>query len=599
MAEQTLDASQAEDIPKESVTNGIAALLPFARPARGRLFLAGSIAVLAALFGLVPYWVIYEAAVILVAGQSFAALWQLAYVALGAIVARFVLDGISTYIAHMAAFEIQYGIRISLAEHLARLPLGYANSRRSGELKKIMADDVERLELFLAHAVPDLTAAIVTFFGLLGWMIWVDWRMAIAVFALVIPAFAAIAYAMRAAGTSMGEYKTTQGEMNAAIVELVRGMAVVKTFNRDADEVRGTEQMIQRYVNVVRDYSLRFLPFGTAFYVLLGANILLVLPIGGWLWSTGSLPTADLLFFLIVGLGALSTLVTLLFLFANLSHIASGGKLVNEILTQATLSDQQTDATAVPRDATVEFNNVSFRYADEWVLENISFTAAPGELTALVGPSGAGKSTVAALIGRFWDAEAGSIAIGGVPIQHLSNDTLSEHVAMVLQETFLFDDTIANNLRVGRRDATQDEIEKAARKANIHDTITAFAEGYETRVGEHGVRLSGGEQQRLTIARAILRNAPIIVLDEATAFVDPENERLLQQALSELVHGKTVIMIAHRLTTIAGADSILVVNDGRIVERGRHTQLLEQAGLYHQLWQDFSAADAIALSTQA
>ncbi|MEM7077132.1 MAG: ABC transporter ATP-binding protein [Pseudomonadota bacterium] len=590
----------AANAPKESVGGGIKALLPFARPLRGRLLLSGAIAVVAALLGLVPYWVVYQTAVTLVSATdtALAGLWPLAFIALGAVVIRFLLDGISTYIAHMAAFEIQYGIRVSLAEHLARMPLGFTNRRRSGEIKKIMGDDVERLELFLAHAIPDLTAAIVTFFGLLGWMIWVDWRMALAVFGLVIPAFGSIAYAMRSAGSHMGEYKQTQGEMNAAIVELIRGMAVVKTFNRDADEVRGTERMISRYVNVVREYSLIFLPFGTAFYVLLGANILLILPVGGWLWSTGSLSTEALLFFLIVGLGALGTFVTLLFLFANLSHIASGGKLVTEILEQATLSDGATNSSTRPEDATVTFNNVSFRYEDDWVLRNISFSAPSGELTALVGPSGGGKSTIAALIGRFWDVDEGFIDLGGVMLRDVPNDVLSSHVSMVLQETFLFDDTIANNLRVGKPDATQAEIEAAARKAHIHDTICAFDAGYATRVGEHGVRLSGGEQQRLTIARAILHDAPVIVLDEATAFVDPENERLLQAAISELVRGKTVIMIAHRLTTIAGADAILVIDDGQIVERGRHTELVEQDGLYARLWADFNAADAIAIGGQ-
>ncbi|MEM9623341.1 MAG: ABC transporter ATP-binding protein, partial [Pseudomonadota bacterium] len=391
-------AAVVEEKPaaKESFAAGIAALLPFARPAKLKLAVSGLVAIVAALLGLVPYWVVYQTAISLLAenqaSQSY--LWLLALAALGAVVVRFVLEGISTYIAHMAAFDIQFNIRVTLAEHLAKLPLGFANARRSGELKKVIADDVERLELFLAHAVPDLAAAIVTFTGLLLWMLWVDWRMACAVFFLAIPAFASIAYAMRKAGHHMGEYKTTQGLMNAAIVELIRGMPVVKTFNRDVDEVRGTEQMIQRYVNVVKEYSLDFLPFGTAFYVLLGANVLLILPVGGWLWTAGALSTENFLFFLIVGIGALGTLITLLFLFANLSHIASGGKLVTEILEQSLMSEATEDADVYPADATVTFDNVSFSYGDHQVLHQVSFAAAPGTLTALVGPSGSGKSTI-------------------------------------------------------------------------------------------------------------------------------------------------------------------------------------------------------------
>ena len=586
-------AAGAEVAP-EGVGSGIRALLPFARPARRRLLLSAALATLAALAGIVPYWVIYSAVVeLMAANPDTTYLWLLTGTALGAVLVRFLTAGLANWIAHLAAFEIQYGIRIALAEHLAHIPLGHATARRSGELKKIMADDVERLELFLAHAVPDLAAALVTFFSLLGWMLWVDWRMALAVYALVLPAFAAISFALNGSSSHMAEYKATQGGMNAAIVELVRGMAVVKTFNRDEEELRGTESMIRRYVAVVRRYSLDFLPFGTAFYVLLGANLLLVLPIGGWLWTAGSLTASNFMFFLIVGLGALAPISSLLFLFANLAQIASGGRLVTEILEESRLAVADR-SDAVPADATVRFQDVSFRYEGDWVLRNVAFAAPPGTLTALVGPSGAGKSTIAALIGRFWDPQEGRIEIGGVPITALASDELSAQVSMVLQETFLFDESIADNLRVGRRDASREALERAARMACIHDTICALPQGYDTLVGEQGVRLSGGERQRLAIARAILADAPIVVLDEATAFVDPDNELALQQAISELVSGRTVIMIAHRLSTIAGADSILVVDEGRIVERGTHASLLEEAGLYAALWADFEASGALA-----
>ena len=576
------------------ISSGIRALMPFARPARGRFFLSAICASLAALAGIVPYWVIYRAVVELMKQQPDPGLlWRLTALALCSVVLRFVMAGAANWIAHLAAFDIQYGIRVALAEQLARMPLGRATARRSGELKKIMADDVERLELFLAHAVPDCVAALVTLVVLFGLMLAVDWRMAIALYALVIPAFAAIAYAMRGASTHMRAYKETQAGMNAAIVELIRGMAVVKTFNRDEAELRGTESMIRDYVAIVRRFSLEFLPFGTAFYVLLGANLLLLLPLGGWLWSEGSLASEEFLLFLIVGLGALAPISALLFLFSNLAQLASGGRLVAEILDESCLAEAQR-SDAKPADANVRFRSVSFRYEDEWVLQDIDFAAAPGTLTALVGPSGAGKSTIAALLGRFWDPQRGQIELGGVPLPELAPDLLSAQVAMVLQETFLFDETIAENLRVGRREATQSELERAARQACVHDTITALPGGYDARVGEQGVRLSGGERQRLAIARALLADAPIVVLDEATAFVDPDNELALQRAVSELAQGRTVLMIAHRLSSIVGADQILVIDQGRIVERGRHATLLGAQGLYAQLWADFDAAEAIA-----
>jgi ATP-binding cassette subfamily B protein len=520
--------------------------------------------------------------------------YDLALVALAAICGRFVLAGISTFIAHKGAFRIQNDIRFSVAKHLADIPMGYVTKRRSGELKKVLADDVERLELFLAHAIPDLVAATLTFLCLAIWMILIDWRLTIATFFLVVPALLCIGFAMRRAGVHATEYKTTQGAMNAAIVELVQGMPVVRMFNRDDDEVRSTEEMIRRYVTVVRDYSLEFLPFGTAFYVLLSANVVLIVPVGGWLWLNGEVATEDFLFFLIVGVSALSSLVSLLFLFANLSHIASGGRLVQEILEQSKLDslDQTKD---LPTDRSVSFENVSFRYEEQWVLQNINLQFPEGSLTALVGPSGAGKTTAASLISRFWDPSEGRICIGGIDIRAMSPEALAKSVSVVLQDTFLFDDTIRNNLKIGKVDATNEKIEQAARLAAVHETIMALPSGYDTFPGEHGQLLSGGERQRITIARAILADAPIVVLDEATAFVDPENELLLQRAIGELIKNKTVIMIAHRLTTITGAKNIVVLDNGRVVEQGAHDALRASSGLYASLWDDFNAASEISI----
>ena len=594
----TLDDASGSDKAqpeRETVTSGIRALLPFAAGAIPLLSLSAVLAVGAAAAGLAPYWVVYQVALTLLAETPDAArLYELVTIALVAVVGRFVLNGVSMYVSHAGAFRIQYEIRLGLAEHLANIPLGYVTRRRSGELKKVMADDVERLELFLAHAIPDLVAAIVTFFGLAIWMFWVDWRLAIATFALVVPAFACISLGMRRSGNHLGDYKAAQGQMNAAIVELIRGMPVVKMFNRDEEEVRGTEEMIRRYVDIVRSYSLEFLPYGTAFYVLLAANVMLIAPVGGVLWLTGNVSTADYLFFLIVGLGALSSLVSLLFLFANLSHIAMGGRLVQEVMAEARMGDAG-QADAAPADHTVDFADVSFRYESEWVLTNFDQSFPANTLTALVGPSGSGKSTVASLIGRFFDPEKGRITLGGVDLRSVAPDDLSGYVTMVLQDTFLFDDTIEANLRVGKADATRAELESAAEAACIHETIAALPDGYETRVGEAGARLSGGERQRLAIARAILADTPVVVLDEATAFVDPDNEAAIQQALSRLIVGKTVIMIAHRLSTIAGADNIVVMASGEVVAQGTHQVLVDAGGLYARLWDDFNAAESTAM----
>ncbi len=603
-ANEVIDRTPGSSVPPEreasevTMTSGIASLLPFAERAIPSFAASAGIAAAATLLGLAPYWVIYRSVDHVVRGDlAVGSLYGLAALALAAIVLRHLLLGVSIYVAHVGAYRVLYEIRLALAEHLARVPLGYVTRRRSGEIKKVMGDDVERLELFLAHGIPDAIAAALTLLAMSAWMLWVDWRVGAAAIGMVVPAFACMSLAMRKAGTHMGDYQSSLAEMNAAIVELIRGMPVVKMFNRAADEVRGTETAIRRYVTTVRDYSGDFLPLGTAFYVLLAANVLAIVPVGGWLWFREELSTTDLLFFFIVGLGALAPLVSLLHLFANLSHLSSGGDLVRDVMEAAVLEEAARGAT--PADASVELRDVSFAYDDRRVLEGVSFRVEPGTLTALVGPSGSGKSTVASLVARFWDVDQGSVVLGGVDVRELSNERLTRQVSVVFQDTFLFDDTIAGNLRVARPGASDAEIEAAARAAQAHAFIAALPQGYETPVGELGSRLSGGERQRLAIARAILADTPVIVLDEATAFSDPENEAALQEAIGRLVSGKTVLIIAHRLSTVVGADQILVLDGGHIVERGRHDELVATDGPYARLWRDFNDAATTPLHARA
>ncbi|MEM8707111.1 MAG: ABC transporter ATP-binding protein [Actinomycetota bacterium] len=577
-----------------TVVSGMQALIAFARPGAPRFVLAGLLAAASSLLTLVPFWAIYRTIDEVVDGDPVRGdLYRLAVISLVALIGRFVLFGLSTGISHIAAYQMLYDIRISMAERLGRVPLGYVNRRRSGEIKKVMGDDVERLELWLAHGLPDMVAAIVVIVAVPVWLFVVDWRMAIATLIVLVPAFVALGVGMKRTMPSMPNYHESLTEMNASVVELIRGMPVVKVFNRADDRVRDAENAIEHHVSIVERLSRDSLPLMTAFFVLMAANVVLLVPLGIWLNDRGSLSDTDMLFFFVVGLGALAPVSALLTLFAQLAQLTTGGNLVDEIMNAPTLDDG--DATAVPADASVELRSVDFAYDQRQVLHDMSLRAEPGTITALVGPSGSGKTTVASLIARFWDVAAGEILVGGVDIRSIAPDVLAAHVSVVLQDTFLFDDTIGANLRVGRPDATDAEVEAAARAARAHDFVVAMPDGYDTVVGERGARLSGGERQRLTLARAILADAPVILLDEATSFADPENEALIQDAIGELIAGKTVIMIAHRLSTIAGADQILVVDGGRIVERGRHDTLLAQAGLYAQLWNDFTSAEGISL----
>jgi ATP-binding cassette subfamily B protein len=584
------------------MTSGIRALARFARGARVRLAIAAVLAALSTAAELVPFYAVYRAVDAVVVDGAAAELGGWAAASAGAIVARYVLFGLALYVSHLAAYDLLYRLRVRMAERLVRVPLGWFSDRRSGALKKVMADDVERLEIFLAHAVPDLAAATTVGGATTVWLLARDWRMGLAAVVVVPVAFACMARSLRRANERVVGYHESMAAMNATIVEHVRGLPVIKVFHRAGRSVAETERAVRDHARWVGELSRRFLPLGTAYYSLVVASVFLVVPVGAALFTAGRLSTSDLLFYLVVGIGYGYPMARLYSTFTNLSHLSFGGNLVDEVLAAATLDgDSDGDGDAGPRrvlaDGSISFEDVRFAYegADHDVLHDVSFAAPAGTVTALVGPSGGGKTTIARLIARFWDVRSGAVRIGGADVRDLPIDQLMDTVAFVFQDPFLFDDTVEANLRAGRPGATLDELRAAARAARVLDVVESLPQGWQTRVGERGARLSGGERQRLSLARALLKDAPVVVLDEATSFVDPENEALIQDAIGELAAGRTVVMIAHRLSTIAGADQILVVDTGRIVERGHHADLVAAGGLYARLWDDFVAAQVTPL----
>ncbi len=572
-------------------------LLDFGRSERPRLILSCVLGAASAVAGLVPFLVAY-----LIVDELLSdtvdddRLWFYGALTVAAIVARAVLFAAAMWVSHIAAYTILYQVRISVSEALAKLPLGFFSRRRSGALKKTMADDVEALEIFLAHAIPEGMVAATAVAASSVILFVADWRLALATLVVVPIAMFAISKVGDTA-QRVNDYHRSDERMNAALVEFLQGMLVVRLFNRSGDRHRRTETAVLDHERFETDWARDFLVGGTLYFVALGANALFIVPLGLVLYENGSVSLSVLVLFVVLGLGYTQPLIRLQGILNRLTMMGAGGKAINDLLDEPPLPDAPGDRE--PVDDTIEFHDVCFSYGAADALTGVSFVARAGEVTALVGPSGAGKTTIARLAARFWDVGSGSVSVGGVDLREVGVAALMDRVAFIFQDSFLFHDTIAANIAFGRPDATTAEIERAATLARCHDFIIELPDGYASIVGEGGATLSGGQRQRVAIARALLKDAPIVILDEATAHADPENEAAIQAAIAEATAGRTLLVIAHRLSTIADADQILVVDEGRIVERGRHQDLLDTGGLYARLWSDHIAGAGWSLRGSA
>jgi ATP-binding cassette subfamily B protein len=502
--------------------------------------------------------------------------------------------------SHYAAFRLETRLRTDLAGHLARLPLGYVQQTGSGALTKVMMDDVKALHIFVADSTPLYARAYVSPVLTFALLCLLDWRLALAATAVLAAGMAVVSLSMRGGGEMTQRYNAASENVSKAVVEYVQAMPVVRTFDTGTSTFLRYQRALDAFVEVVLQwYRMAGFSSRISVAILNPLPTLVALAwLGGWLIERDLLDAATWLAALLVGTGMAESLLPLM----SLKHLVAKTQMsihrIHEVMAEPPLPVPDAAWGKEPLDANVCFERVDFRYTDDgpWVLRDVSFEAPRGSVTALVGPSGAGKTTVARLIPRFWDTSAGCIRIGGVDVREMPPETLMRQVAFVFQDTFLFADTIANNIRLGMPGATMDEIIAAASAAQAHDFIMARPQGYDTPAGERGVFLSGGQRQRVTIARAILQNRPILVLDEATAFADPENEAALVAALSHLMRGKTVLMVAHRLSTIRDADQILVFDQGRLSEQGRHDALAAQGGVYARLWHNFEQARNWALA---
>ncbi|WP_034255259.1 ABC transporter ATP-binding protein [Aliarcobacter lanthieri] len=495
-------------------------------------------------------------------------------------------------VSHLGAFHLEQILRTNLSQHLATVPLGYIISNGSGALKKVMQDDVKTLHVFVADSTPMIAKSIIAPIITLVILLIIDYRFALATLCVFILGWITMAFAMRDSKVLRQKYEQSQSDINKAVIEFAQAMPVVRTFDD------GTTSF-KRYNSALLNYkeNLNHWMKVSAFSAKLGMIILSPLPTliaviitGIYLLNYSSVELFAFISALFLSTGMADAMMPLMWINNFIKKSQASAIRIQEILNIQPLEITKEPKTINNFD--IAFENVSFKYdnVENYALKDINFKVIQGSVTALVGPSGAGKSTVAKLIPRFWDVNSGAIKIGGVNIKELTNKTLMDTVSFVFQDTFLFQDTIYNNIKMANLNATKEDIIKAAKAAQIHDFILSLPKAYETLAGDRGANLSGGQKQRITIARAILRNTPIIVLDEATAFADPENEEEIVKALANLTVNKTVIMIAHRLSTIKNADQIIVFDNGKINEIGIHNELLEKEGVYSKLWSNYEKA---------
>ena len=590
---------------KSKKKKGLSRLFEIAGQRKGLLILAGLLSAGSAACMLVPYWAVYEILKELLShGSNLSAsdgtgITYWGWVAFGGLVGGLVLLYAALMSSHVAAFRILYGLRVRLSEHIGKLPLGYLNNTSTGAIKKTMDQNIEKIEGFIAHTIPDLVNVIATVVVMLVIFFSLDVWLTVACLAVVVLSlFLQFSNFMgKRAREFMGIYYDAQEKMSASAVQYVRGMPVVKIFGQSVRSFRQVNAEIQAYKTFALKCCDTYQNGMIAFTVLLNSTVTFILPMGILLMqaSPQSLSLAVVwLFFIIMGPGMASPVYKLTFLGGNTRDIDEGVNRIDRILEKKPVPEPE--YPQVPAAYDVEFRHVSFSYENTEqgtrteALRDVSFIAPQGKITALVGPSGSGKSTVANLIPRFWDVEQGKICIGGADIRQIPTAKLMDMVSFVFQDTFLFYDTLYENIAVGSPDATKEKVIAAAKAAQCHDFIERLPQGYETRIGDKGVFLSGGEAQRICVARAILKNAPILVLDEATAFADPENEHKMQMALQSLIKDKTVIVIAHRLSSIVSAHQIVVMKEGRIVQRGKHERLSMTEGVYKNMWDAYTSA---------
>ena len=570
---------------EEKKDSPIGTLWGWGKPYHGKFIGSIILAVLGVACQMVPYFCVAHIVTLMLSGeQDFSSYMTACIVTLCGYLGKVVFANLSTVISHTATYYTLRDLRENITEKLARVPMGTILDTPSGQYKTTIVDRVEGMEPTFAHLLPEMTANVLVPIVIVVYLLILDWRMALLSLVTLVVGLVVMSAGMKNYPVKWEGAVKAGKQMTDAIVEYIGGIEVVKAFSQSAGSYKKYSDAVNYNANYYVDWMRENQKTMSAYNAILPSVLICVLPCGFSFWLSGSLELSTFLSIVIFSLGLVGPIIAAFTFTDDLAVLGTNVEEISQLLNAEELNHKETPIKL--EDTGISLRSVSFSYdGTTEVLHDVNLAIHPGTMTALVGPSGSGKSTVAKLIAGYWDVTSGSITLGGHELKDMPLSEIADQISYVSQDNYLFNRSIRENIRMGRPSATDVEVEQAAKQSGCDAFIRKLDNGYDTVVGSAGSHLSGGERQRIAIARAMLKNAPVVILDEATAYIDPENEALVQKAISTLTVGKTLIVIAHRLSTIVGADNIVVVKDGTIHAQGTHEKLLETCPLYRDMWQ--------------